>query len=117
MERRFSPAVVVVIWGMLNLLLAAVLAGFTVAKSTGLLVIGIYCASAALVFGLAILTWLVRRRRPLARGLRVPAHPAAALLLAVGVALIWLGLPFGVWLPITAVVPLSAALILELSAR
>ncbi len=117
MERRFSPAVVLVIWGIMNLVLAAVLAGFTVAKSAGLLVIDIYCASAALVFGLAVLVWLVRRRRPLARGLRVPAHPAAALLLAVGVALIWLGLPFGAWLPMTAVVPLAAALILELTAR
>lgn len=117
MERRFSPAAVVVIWGIANLLLAAVLAGFTVAKSVGLLVIDLYCASAALVFGVAVLVWLVRRRRPLARGLRVPARPAAALLLAVGVALIWLGLPFGAWLPIIAVMPLTAALILELTAR
>lgn len=116
-ERRLSPAAVVVIWGIANLLLAAVLAGFTVARSAGLLVIDIYCASAALVFGLAVLVWLVRRRTPLARGLRVPARPAAAVLLAVGVALIWLGLPFGAWLPMLAVVPLIAALMLELTAR
>jgi hypothetical protein len=117
MERRLSPAAVVVIWGIANVVLAAVLAGFTVAKSAGLLVIDLYCASAAIVFGVAVLVWLARRRRPLARGLRVPARPAAALLLAVGVALIWLGLAFGAWLPIIAVVPLAAALILELSAR
>lgn len=61
--------------------------------------------------------WMVRRRRPLARGLRIPARPAAAVLLATGVALIWLGLPFGAWLPVVAVLPLTAALIMEISAR
>ena len=60
MERQFSPAAVVVIWGIANLLLAAVLAGFTIAKSAGLLVIDIYCASAASVFGLAVLVPFVR---------------------------------------------------------
>lgn len=117
MERRFSPAMVLVIWGAMNLALAVVLVGFTLAKSAGLLVIFLYFAAAALVFGAAAVAWLVRRRRPLARGLRVPAHPATALLLAVGVALICLGLPFGAWLSMTAVVPLIAALILELTAR
>lgn len=33
------------------------------------------------------------------------------------VALIWLGLPFGAWLPVVAVLPLTAALIMEISAR
>jgi hypothetical protein len=33
------------------------------------------------------------------------------------VALIWLGLPFGAWLAMSAVVPLAAALVLEISAR
>lgn len=116
-ERRFSATAVVVIWGIANLLLAAVLAGFTVAKSTGMLVVGLYAAAVGLVFLIALLTWLVRRRRPLGRGLSVPARPAAALLLAVGVALIWLGLPFGAWLPMVAVMPLTAALMLEISAR
>jgi hypothetical protein len=39
------------------------------------------------------------------------------LLLAAAVVLIWLGLPFGAWLPMTAVVPLTAALIMEIAAR
>jgi hypothetical protein len=47
----------------------------------------------------------------------VPARPAAALLLAAAVVLIWLGLPFEAWLPMTAVVPLTAALIMEIAAR
>jgi hypothetical protein len=71
-ERRFSAAAVVVIWGISNLLLAAVLTGFTVAKSTGMLVVDLYAAAVGLVFLIALLAWLVRRRRPLARGPRVP---------------------------------------------
>ena len=47
----------------------------------------------------------------------MPARPAAALLLAAGVALIWLGLSFGAWLPMAAVAPLTAALIMEIAAR
>jgi hypothetical protein len=47
----------------------------------------------------------------------VPARPAAALLLAAGVVLIWLGLPFGAWLPMTAVAPLVAALAMEIATR
>jgi hypothetical protein len=115
-ERRFSPAMVVIVWGIANALLAAVLAGFTVVRSAGLLVVDLYCASLGLVFLLGLLVWLVRRRRPYARGLRLPARPAAALLLAAGVALIWLGLPFGAWLPMIAVIPLTVALILEVTA-
>lgn len=38
-------------------------------------------------------------------------------LLAAGAALIWLGLPFGAWLPMMAAVPLAAALVMEISAR
>jgi Flp pilus assembly protein TadB len=66
-----------------------------------------------------VAVWLARRRdrQPLARGLRLPSRPAAALLLAVGVALVWLGLPFGAWLPMVAVVPLVAALAMEIAAR
>jgi hypothetical protein len=116
-ERRLSPAAVVLLWGLANLALAAVLIGFALATSASLLNIGLYCGSAALVFILAAVVWLTRRREPLAHGLRLPARPAAALLLAVGVALIWLGLPFGAWLPMIAAVPLAAALILELTAR
>jgi hypothetical protein len=118
-ERRFSAPVVVAIWGIANAALIAVLIGFVAARSGPGLDIALYCASAALVFALALLAWLARRRdrEPFERGLRVPARPAAAVLLAAGVALIWLGLPFGAWLPMAAVVPLTAALIMEIAAR
>jgi uncharacterized protein (TIGR03382 family) len=117
-ERRFSPAVVVAIWGIANTALI-VLVGFIAVRSGPGLNIVLYAASATLVFALALLAWLVRRRhsRPLALGLRLPPRPAATVLLAVGAALIWLGLPFGAWLALSAVVPLTAALMLEISAR
>jgi hypothetical protein len=118
-ERRLSAAAVVAIWGMFNVALIAVLIGFTAARSGPGLDIVLYCAAATLVFALALLAWRARRRdrEPLGRGLRVSARPAAALLLAAAVALIWLGLPFGAWLPMAAVMPLTAALIMEIAAR
>jgi hypothetical protein len=80
---------------------AAVLIGFTAARSGPGLDIVLYCAAATLVFALALLAWRAwrRNREPLGRGLRVPARPAAALLLAAAVVLIWLGLPFGAGFP------------------
>jgi uncharacterized protein (TIGR03382 family) len=118
-ERRLSAAAVVAIWGIANAVLIAVLIGFIAARSGPGLDIVLYCASAALVFALALLAWLGRRRRggPLARGLRLPPRPGAALLLAGGVALAWLGVPFGGWLLLAAAVPLTAALMLEIAAR
>src|SRR5205814_4768371 len=108
-ERGLSAAAVVAIWGIFNMVLVAVLIGFTAVRSGPGLDIVLYAASAALVFAVAAAVWLARHRdrQPLARGLRLPSRPAAALLLAVGVALIWLGLPFGAWLPMVAVVPLG----------
>jgi hypothetical protein len=99
--------------------LVAILVGFTAVRSGLGLDIVLYAASAALVFAVAVAVWLTRRRdgQPLARGLRLPSRPAAALLLAVGVALIWLGLPFGAWLPMAAAVPLVGALAMEIAAR
>jgi len=118
-ERRLSAAAVVAIWGIFNAALIAILIGFTAVRSGPGLDIVLYAASAALVFAVAVAVWLTRRRdhQPLARGLRLSSRPAAALLLAVGVALIWLGLPFGAWLPMVAVVPLVAALVMEIAAR
>jgi hypothetical protein len=118
-ERRISAAAVVAIWGIFNAALIAILIGFTAVRSVPGLDIVLYAASAALVFAVAVAVWLTRRRdhQPLARGLRLSSRPAAALLLAVGVALIWLGLPFGAWLPMVAVVPLVAALVMEIAAR
>ena len=58
-----------------------------------------------------------RRGRDQRAGWPLPSRPASALLLATGVALIWLGLAFGMWLPVIAIVPLVAALGVELAAR
>jgi hypothetical protein len=116
-EGKFSGVKVVVVWIIANLVLAAVLVGFAAGKSGHLLDIVLYFASMALVVVVALLLWLVRRRRPLARGLHLPARPAAVVLLTVGVALAWLGLAFGAWFPLIAAVPLAAALMLEVSAR
>jgi hypothetical protein len=118
MERTFSAAVVVVIWGIMNGIMVALLAGFVASGFGGsMLVVEVYAASVGLVFLVALLVWLGRRRQPWLRGLHVPVRPASALLLAVGVALIWLGLPFGMWVPMLAVIPLGAAVSMEIVAR
>jgi uncharacterized iron-regulated membrane protein len=120
MEHWLSATAVVAAWGALNTLLAGLLAGFTAAGLDGgpgpggALAFAIYAAASALVFVIALLTWLGRRR---AAGQSVPARPAAAALLAAGVTLIWLGLAFGVWIALLAVVPLLPALMLEISSR
>jgi hypothetical protein len=120
MERWLSAAVVVAVWGALNALLAGLLAGFTAAGVDGgpgpggALGFAIYAAASALVFVIAVLVWLGRRH---AARLRIPARPGAAVLLAVGIALIWLGLSFGAWIQFLAAFPLLAALMLEISAH
>jgi hypothetical protein len=116
-----SPTLVVAAWGALNALLAGLLAGFTAAGLDGgpgpggALGFAIYAAASALVFVIALLVWLGRRRR--AAGLRIPARPGAAALLAAGVTLIWLGLAFGTWIALLAAIPLLAAVMLEVSAH
>jgi hypothetical protein len=118
MERTFSAAVVVLIWGVMNALMVALLAGFvTSGFGGGMFVVAVYCASAGLVFLVALLVWLGQRWQPWLRGLRVPPRPASALLLAAGAALIWLALPFGSWVAMLAVFPLGAAAIMEITAR
>jgi hypothetical protein len=120
MERWLSASGVVVIWAALNSLLAGLLAGFTAAGLDGgpgpggALGFAVYAAASALIFVIALLVWLGRRRTA---GLSVPARPAAAVLLAVGATLIWLGLAFGAWIALLAAVPLLAALMLEISAH
>jgi uncharacterized protein (TIGR03382 family) len=83
-EHRLSAPAVVAIWGIANAALIAVLIGFTAARSGPGLDIVLYCASATLVFALALLAWLARRRH---------------------------------WLPMAAVAPLTAALIMEIAVR
>jgi hypothetical protein len=116
MERLFSAPVVVLIWGLMNVVAVALLAGFLVSGFTGDHVeLYIYIGSALLVFLLALLAWLARRRRRegLARGLVVPRRPASALMLALAFMLLWLGLAFGIWVPILAAFPLGAAVLME----
>jgi hypothetical protein len=120
MERLFSAPVVVAIWGGLNTLMVGLLIGFVASGfGPGLIAVEIYASAAGLVFLIALLTWLARRRRPraLARGLTVPPRPATMLMLAVAFALLWLGLPFGEWVPIIAALPLAIAAFMELYAR
>jgi hypothetical protein len=116
-----SATLVVAAWGALNALFAGLLAGFTAARvdnsagpGGGVLGFAIYAAVSALIFVIALLVWLGRRR---AVGLRIPARPGAAALLAAGVTLIWLGLAFGTWIALLAVIPLLAAVMLEISAH
>jgi hypothetical protein len=116
MEKLFSAPAVVAFWGLLNVVALVVLAGFLGGHFGGHLVeLYIYIGSALLVFCLAALAWLARRRRPqgLSRGLVVPRRPASALLLALAFMLLWLGLAFGMWLPVLALFPLAAAGLME----
>lgn len=120
MDRWLSGAGVVAVWGAFNTVLAAVLAGFTAASldggagHSGALPFIIYAAASAFIFVVALL--VLAGKRPF-RGLREPARPAAAVFLAIGVAVIWLGLAFGLWILLLAPAPLLAALMLEISAH
>jgi hypothetical protein len=120
MERLFSAPAVVAIWGLMNVVALALLAGFLGAGFLGDMVeLYIYIGSALLVLLLALFAWLARRRRRdgLSRGLTVPPRPASALMLALAFTLVWLGLPFGMWVPMLAALPLGAAALMELYAR
>jgi uncharacterized protein (TIGR03382 family) len=120
MERLFSAPVVIVFWAVLNALMVGLLIGFVASGFGGsMVVVEIYGSSAGLVFLVALLVWLARRRRRLAlsRGLVVPPRPATMLMLAVAFALLWLGLPFGEWVPMIAALPLVTAGLMELYAR
>ena len=127
MERLFSAPVVVAVWGVFNAIAVLLFIGIVVGGGPGRVpqtaevwaAVGIYASSADLVFLIALVTWLVRRRRPegLARGLAVPRRPATMLMLAIAFAMLWLGLPFGEWVPIMAVLPLAIAGFMELYAR
>jgi hypothetical protein len=119
-DRWVNGSTVVFIWAVFNTLLTFILVGFTEsgliggASGAGAQGAIMYAASSALVFLIGLAVWLGRRRR---RGLRVPFRPGAALLVAVAVALAWLGLPFGIWLAVVGAVVFFAAVILELYPR
>lgn len=120
MERWLTATTVVLLWGALNAMLAAILAGFTAsglvggAGPAGALSFIVYGAPTTLVFLVALGVWAGKRRRA---GLRVPPRPGAALLLAVAVAVSWLGLAVGAWAAFLAVAPLVAAVVLEVYPR
>jgi hypothetical protein len=117
MERWLNGTSVVLIWGAFNTVLAAILAGFTAsgtvggAGPAGALGFVIYAASTTLVFLIGLAVWAGRHRRPEPA---TPPRPAAALMLAVGVAMAWAGLAVGPWAAYLAAAPLLAALVLEL---
>jgi drug/metabolite transporter (DMT)-like permease len=119
-QRWINGWTVVFIWAVFNTLLASILAGFTAsgyiggAGSAGSEGFIMYAVSATLVFLIGVVVWLGRRRQ---KGLRIPSRPGAALLLAVAVALAWLGLAFGVWIAIVGATAFLAAIILELYPR
>jgi hypothetical protein len=120
MRRLSSPLAVVALWAAMNALMAAMLAGFVGAGLGGsMFVAEVYGGSSGLIFLLAMLVLLTRRRRlqPAERGYRLPRRPAVAVLLAVTGALLWLGLPFGIWVPMLAAVPFTAAVLMEVTAR
>lgn len=114
LERRFTASTVVAIWGTMNFLLAALLVGYILGGFGGhLFEAAIYGGGVLIVFTIALATWLARRRNPSWRGLRTTRRPAVVLLVAVGFALLWLGLPFGIWLPMSSAAPFLAALLLQ----
>ena len=116
MERWLTATTVVLIWGAFNAMLAATLAGFTAsgfvggAGPAGALAFSVYAASTTLVFLIALVVWAGKRRRA---GLRLPPRPGAAVLLAVAVAVSWLGLALGPWTALLAAPALVAAVVLE----
>lgn len=116
MERWFSGTSVVLFWGGLNTILAAVLAGFTASGTVGgpgpagALAFIIYAVSATGVFLIGLAVWAGKRRR---EGADQPPRPAAAVLLATGVAMAWAGLAVGAWAAILAAPVLLAAVVLE----
>ena len=120
MERWLTGTTVVLVWGAFNTILVAILAGFTAsgfvggAGPAGALAFSLYAISTTLVFLIALVVWAGKRRRA---GLRVPPRPGAALLLAVAVAVSWLGLALGGWVAYLAILPLVAAVVLELYPR
>lgn len=120
MDRYVTGTTVVLVWGGFNTILVSILAGFTAsgfvggAGPAGALAFILYAISTSLVFLIALAVWAGKQRRA---GLRVPPRPGAALLLAVAVAVSWLGLALGGWVAFLAIPPLAAAAVLEFYPR
>jgi hypothetical protein len=107
------PCGVVAIWATLLGALAATSAGF----GNNALVLEISGSAAGFVLLLAGIVRLDRRLHPARSYLRQPTRVGGVVMLAVAIALGWLGTAFGAWLMIIAAVPLLAAIGLEILAR
>lgn len=118
-ERLLSSGTrAVVVWGFFNAALAAIFFGFVLSGTAGTFAADVYAAAVVLVFGVALAVWLARHRTGAeAAGVRVPARPSTAIMLAVTVSLLWWSLAYGAWIAMTAVLPFIAAIMLELGAR
>lgn len=112
-EAGLAPWGVVAIWaGMLGILIATG-AGF----GNNMLVLEVSGSSAGFVLLLAGAVWADRRLRPHRGYLRQPTRIGGAVMLAVTIALSLLGYAFGAWLMMVAVLPLIAAIGLEILSR
>jgi predicted exporter len=113
-QRAMLPAwAVVAIWAVLLGLLVAMDAGF----GNNSVVLEVSGSAAGLVLLLAGVVWLDRRLRPSRDWLQYAARSGGIFLLAVTAAVGWLSLAFGAWVLMIAIVPLVAAVGVEISAR
>ena len=114
---RPSAALVVAVWGIINGLLVAMLAGFGEQGA----VVALYGGAAALVGIIAIAVWAgTRRRRHLANPARPVWHAAngdSVVILAIGILIAALGLAFYPYLALAAVPLLILSAAREFSAR
>ena len=120
MRRLSSPLAVVVLRAAMNAVMAAMLAGFVAARLGGSMVRGRGIRRVCRLGLLACPTGLAGQApaaAPVEHGLRLPRWPAVAVLLAATGALLWLGLPFGIRVPMLAAVPFTAAVLMEVTAR
>jgi hypothetical protein len=108
-----APWGVVGIWAGLLGILVATDAGF----GNNMLVLEISGSSAGFVLLLAGAVWLDRRLRPGRGYLRQPTRVGGIIMLALTALLAWMGFAFGAWLMMIAVLPLIAAIGLEILAR
>jgi hypothetical protein len=110
---RFSAPAVVAAWGLLNAALAATLAGF----GAQAVVIAIYASAAALVEIAAVVVWIALRRAGTPRAWPEPPDGDSVLLFAAAVIVAGLGVAFAWYLALLALLPLTGAVLREVSAR
>jgi hypothetical protein len=111
-QTALAPWGVVGIWAGLLGILVATDAGF----GNNTIVLEISGSSAGFVLLLTGAVWLDRRLRPGRGYLRQPTRVGGTVMLALTALLAWLGFAFGAWLMMIAVLPLTAAIGLEILA-